>query len=235
MKKSTGFASVAMLFLCTGCITNNYERFYVDSACERNFEPTRGDAPVIIKPVTTEDDVLSIIEDGYAVVGSSSFSAPYTPMSCAVDTARRHGADLVLLDIRFKETRQYTSVMYLPSYSTTYAYGRVYSTQTMNAVPVRRNVDVYCHDAMFFRKADASRSYGIRWLVPKRLPTDGPDSPVEVRVLAVLHGSKAERAGIRRGQVVKAVNGRPIRTRADVAQYLSDETRIEEVEVEDAQ
>ena len=47
MKKSTGFASVAMLFLCTGCITNNYERFYVDSACERNFEPTRGDAPVI--------------------------------------------------------------------------------------------------------------------------------------------------------------------------------------------
>ena len=246
---------VVLLVSCTGCLTNNYEKYYVDSAEGRNLKSTHGDASVILKTATTEDDVLSIIEDGYVPSGTSSFSGRYTPFSCAVDTAKKHGAALVLLDVRFKETKQYTSVMFLPSYSTTYSSGAVNtttygsggvsygtgtysgtsSTTTMNAVPVQREIDIYNHDAMFFKKIELSQTYGIKWFVPKRLPTEKSDSPILVRVLAVFHGTEAEKKGIKRGQIVKTINGIPIKTRQDIAPFLSNETVIKDVEVADAQ
>ena len=245
----------AFLMSCMGCITNNYETFYVASDSARSIRSVHGDAPVILKTVTTEEDVISLMEDGYIPAGVSSFHGPYTPFSCAVDTAEKHGAALVLLDIRFRETQQYTSVMYLPSYSTTYASGfanvtafghsgitygsGTYSgsstTTTMNAVPVHRNVDIYDHDAMFFKKIDTTSMYGVYWSIPKRLPTEKADAPIMVRILAVLHGSRAEKDGIRRGQIVRAINGVAIKTRADIAPYASNGKNIHKMEVEDAQ
>ena len=223
----------ALLVSCTGCLTNNYEKFYVAFAEVHNIESTHGDAPVILKTVTTEDDVLDLIEEGYVPSGTSAFTGPYTPFSCAVDTAEKHGAALVLLDVRFRETQQYTSVMYLPSYSTTYGCGKTFHTTTMNAVPVRCDIDVYDHDAMFFKKVDVSKIYGALWHMPNRLPTEGEDAPVQVRVKAVFHGSRAEMQGIRRGQIVKSINGVAIRTRKDIAPFIADENLIKEMVVED--
>ena len=233
----------------TGCYTNSYESYYVDSGCSACLAQTEEGQPVALRMVTTEEDVLNLIEDGYVQIGSSSFLSQYCPLSCAVDTAKMHGASLVLLDIRFREAKQYTSVMYLPSYSRTYhsgivepAYGRrrgglysgVSSSTTMTPVAVQKSLDMFDHDAMFFRKIDLAKTYGINWLVPKRLPTEAADSSVVVRVLAVVRGSRAEKDGIRRGQVLKAINGKPIKTRRDLAPFLADETLIRNVEVEDA-
>ena len=165
---------MTLLTLCVGCIVNNYEKFYVDSLAERELKSTHGDTPVILKTVTTENAVIDLIEDGYIPSGHCSFYGPYTPFSCAVDTAEKHGAALVLLDVRFRETKQYTSVMYLPSYSITHSHGTasataigpggiaygygsysaVATTTSMNAVPVQRDVDIYNHDAIFFKKVD---------------------------------------------------------------------------------
>lgn len=238
--------------LCTGCITNNYEEYYIDSLGEREMKSIHGDAPIILKKATTEDAVIDLMEDGYIPSGRCSFYGPYTPFSCAVDTAEKHGAALVLLDVRFRESRQYTSVMYLPSYSTTYlhgtanatAYGRggaahgygsyseTATTTYMNAVPVQRNVDIYDHDAMFFKKVDTSGMYGVLWDVPPRLPTESLDAPIRIRVVAVFHGSEAEKQGIRRGAVVRTINGKPIRTRKDFAPFLSKTEEIKSMEVE---
>ena len=106
-------------------------------------------------------------------------------------------------------------------------------TAKMNAVPSRRNVHVYDHDAMFFKKVDTSNLYGVYWDVPKRLPTETAESPVTVRILAVLHGSQAEKDGIKRGQVVKAINGVVVKTRADIAPYVNREVCIRKLEVKD--
>ena len=253
MNKNAIISIVAMLPL-VGCLTNNYENFYVDTERGKNIQSIHGTAPIEIKSATTEDDVLDLIEDGYVSVGHSSFISSYTPMSLAVDTAQKHGAALVLLDIRFKETQQYTSVMFLPSTSTSYTSGTVtanacgprgnvygsgrYSgtttTTTLNAVPVQRNRDMYAHDAMFFKKIDVSNLYGVQFFIPNRLPTESPDAPVTVRVLAVFHGTQAERDGIKRGQIVKAINGRPIRTRYDIAPFVEKLTAISSMEVEGA-
>ena len=244
----------ALAFACNGCLTNYYEKYYVDTEGRAKIKSIHGNAPVELRTVTTEDDVLNMIEDGYVSIGYASFNGPYTPMSLAVDTAEKHGAALALLDIRYKETKQYTSVMFLPSTSTSYTYGSVnataygpggtahaygnYSgtttTTTLNAVPVQRNQDIYSHDAMFFKKIDTSNLYGVNWFVPKRLPTEKEDAPIQVRVMAVLHGTPAERDGIKRGQIVKSVNGKLIKTRKDIAPYLNNPGLVKKLEVEDA-
>ncbi len=250
------FPLMVLSAIVSGCITNNYEKYYTDSEQGRNLRSVHGDTPVILKTVTTEEDVLRLMEDGYVAVGSSSFTGPYCPFSCAVDTAERHGAALVLLDVCSKEKRQYISAMYLPSYSTCYhrgpvsasAYGNggyAYGTGTcseasttthLNTVPVRRKVsinDAYKHDAMFLKKIDNDSRYGIVWHIPKRLPTEKVDSPIAVHVLAVVHGTPAERKGIKRGQMVKSINGVSILTRKDIAPFIADESIIKEVEVVD--
>jgi hypothetical protein len=253
MKSAILIITIASLF--GGCLTNHYDKFYVDTQGDKIIESIQGNAPVEIRTATTEDDVLNIMEEGYVSIGYSSFTAPYTPLSLAVDTAEEKGAALVLADIRYKETEQYTSVMYLPSISTTYNYGNVsanawsssggyahvngtYSgsstTHTLNAVPVQRSRDIYSHDAMFFKKIDTSNLYGVNWFVPKRLPTEAADAPIQVRILAVLRGSQAERDGIKRGQIVKAINGVVIDTRKDMAPFLNASAVITKVEVEDA-
>ena len=103
-----------------------------------------------------------------------------------------------------------------------------------NAVPVQGNADVYDHDAMFFKKIDASNVYGVFWDVPKRFPSGSEDAPIQVRILAVLHGSQAEKDGIRRGQIVKSINGTAVKTRADVIPYVNKKERIKKMEVVDA-
>ncbi len=468
--------AIAMLLLCTGCVTNNYEKFYADLHDEREIKSVHGDAAVILKTVTTEEDVIRLIEDGYVRSGISSFYGPYTPSSCAADTAEKHGAALVLLDVRLRDPNPHQSAMYLPSCSTgnaippsvtmplgynpllqyeydmekakieeaerkydadrrarfsrkgsffgfkTYSLdgeaakypdeesdphyynilvgganaagegftalsglpfgvlakgdnkelfrngevqeirnaieravklgkcvrvvghswggatvarlaseypdipfyaldpvswtgvldeipknltiyhpkgtddfdaprlaqilGRqwpiitkgegktVYyngdhflglrpgmnalnkrirderiaastnacgaaqvsafgSSATMHAVPAKPNVDVYDHDAMFFKKIDPSSVYGVYWGVPKRLPTEKKDAPIKVRILAVLHGSQAEKDGIKHGQYVKSINGTAIKTRADIIPYINQRERIKRMEVED--
>lgn len=243
-----------MLLCCAGCLTNHYEDYYIETSEGKKTVLGRESAPVELRLATTEEDVINVIEDGYVSVGYSSFTAPYTAMSLAVDTAEDHGADLVLLDIRFKEKQKYTSVIYLPTTSTSYTYGSVnvsgygaggyssghgtYSgtttTTTLNAIPVQRERGIYTHDAMFFKKIDTSNNYGVHFFVPKRLPTEAVDAPIKVRVLAVIHGTQAERDGIKRGQIVKSVNGRPIKTRADIAQYQDNPATIKSMEVENA-
>ena len=469
---------LAAVLLCTGCVTNNYEKFYGDSFGERRIKSVQDDASVILKTATTEEDVIRLVEDGYVRSGTSSFYGPYTPPSCAADTAEKHGAALVLLDVRLKETNQHASVMHLPSYSSgigispsdtlplgydprlqheydiekekaelaerkyeedrrarfsrkgsflgcktyylddeaakyrdeesdphyynilvgganaagegftalsglpfgifakgdnkelfrngevqeiRYAIERavkqgrcvrvfghswggatvarlaseypdipfyaldpvswtgvldeippnltiyhprgnddfdlprlaqilgrqwpiitkgegktVYydgdhflglrpemkklnkrvrdernavatntqfvaqssafkssATAIRNVVPIRSNVDVYAHEAMFFKKIDPSSVYGVYWDIPKRLPTEKEDAQRKVRILAVLHGSQAEKDGIKHGQVVKSINGTAVKTRADIIPYINQRERIKKMEVED--
>lgn len=225
-----------------GCCTNRYEKFYVDLA---HGSTARGqkDAPVILKTPTTEDEVVAMIENGYEPIGLSAFSGLYTPFSLAVDTAEKHGADLVLLDIKYKTTETYTSIVYLPSYSTTSTYGTasatayggngsmatVYgsyfgssSTTTTNPMQVQRSVEIYTHDAMFYRKVDVEGRYGVVWYIPKRLPDESVDAPIKVRIMAVFRGSQADKDGVKHGQFVKKINGVEIRTRNDMRPFFDD-------------
>ena len=246
---------LSFMFILTGCMTNNYEYYYTASQNAAYYDalpPTiTPERQVVLKIATTEDDVIATIEDGYLPIGISSFSSPYNGMTCAVDTAEEHGAQLVLLDIHFKETKNYTSVLFLPTTSTSYTYGTVnattfgssrptfatgtYSghttTTTMSAVPVNRSVELYTHEALYFKKVDPKSFYGIVPFIPKRLPTETADATVPVTILGVVHGSQAEADGFKRGQRIISINGAPINNRESIAPFSSSITSIKSVEV----
>ena len=247
-------SSILLLTGLAGCMTNHYEEYYV-SKDRSYFDSLNAVMPsgqqVELKIATTEEDVINIIEDGYVPIGSSSFCTAYNGMTCAVDTAEKHGAQLILFDIRFKETKNYTSVVFLPSTSTSYTYGTVnataygarsptyatgtYSgtttTTTLNAVPVQRSIDLYTHNALFFKKVDPKSFYGIIPFIPKRLPTEKADAIVPVTILGVLHGSRAESDGFKRGQKIVAINGVKISNRKSVAPFSRSISSIKSVEV----
>ncbi|MBP5320143.1 MAG: hypothetical protein J6334_04075 [Kiritimatiellae bacterium] len=166
------------LALAGGCLTNYYGQYYVTANGMSDTSPLPKKESVSIRKVLSEDDVPRLVDEGYEMIGVSSFAGPYTPLSCAVDTAREHGASLILTDIRFKETQQKLSLMYVPTYSTYFDHGydfgpirgrrgwyyghRPYLATTtvtsLNAFPVQTNVDVYSHDVMFFRKAKQGKA-----------------------------------------------------------------------------
>ena len=233
---------LVILIALTGCMTNYYEEYYVSKdnsyfdALEAIAQPNES---VALKIATSEEDVINIIEEGYLPIGVSSFLSDYNGMTCAVDTAEKHGAQLILFDIKFKETKNYTSVIFLPSTSTSYTYGtigtRPYSgtttTTTMNAVPVQGSVDIYSHNALFFKKVDPKAFYGIVPFIPKRLPTESADDVVPVTILGVVRGSKAEADGFKRGQIITAINGTAISNRKSIAPFSNSITTIKSVEV----
>ena len=247
--------SILILVSLTGCMTNLYDEYYASKG-GAYFESLNAiksaNQAVILKMAMTEDDVINIIEDGYLPIGVSSFWSEYNGMTCAVDTAEKHGAQLILFDIKFKETKNYTSVLFLPQTSTSYTHGTVNATSygkggagygmgtysgtttttTMTAVPVQRSVDLYTHNALFFKKVDPNAFYGIVPFIPKRLPTESADAVVPVTILGVLHGSKAEADGFKRGQKIIAINGMPISNRKSLAPFSNSITSIKSVEVE---
>ena len=252
MTKPIGTLSI--LCALSGCMTNHYEEYYV-SKDRAYYDALKAvetpNQQVELKIATSEDDVINIIEDGYLPIGISSFWSPYNGMTCAVDTAEKHGAQLILFDIKFKEANEYTSILLLPSTSTSYTYGTVnatayggggtafgtgtYSgtttTTTLNAVPVRRSVDIYTHNALFFKKIDPKAFYGIVPFIPKRLPTETAEAIVPVTILGVVHGSQAEADGFRRGQKIITINGTPISNRKSIAKFSNSITSIKSVEV----
>ena len=234
--------ALLILIALTGCMTNYYEEYYVSrdnsyfDALDAIVQPNES---VALKIATSEEDVIDIIEEGYLPIGVSSFLSDYNGMTCAVDTAEKHGAQLILFDIKFKETKNYTSVIFLPSTSTSYTYGTIgtmsYSgtttTTTMNAVPVQRSVDLYNHNALFFKKVDPKAFYGIVPFIPKRLPTESADAIVPVTILGVVHGSQAEADGFKRDQKIAAINGTTISNRKSIAPFSNSITAIKFVEV----
>lgn len=246
---------IVLLFILatSGCMTNYYEQYYTDKdrAYFDDLTPMDLGEEVLLKVAISESDVLDMMEDGYLPIGVSSFYSPYNTMVCAVDTAEKHGAQAVLLDIKFKETKEYTSVIFLPSTTTSYSYGTSSATAygrygsataygtytgtttstTMNAVPVQKSVDLYTHNALFFKKVDPKSFYGVIPFIPKRLPTEKVSDSVPVTILAVLHGSKAEADGLKRGMKVKSINNNPISNRKSIAPYSKTIKLIESVEV----
>ena len=237
----------------SGCATNNYEEFFVSRNRQYfNALPTfKAEDPVKLRLCVKEEDVVDAMEDGYVPVGSSSFHAPYSSMAYAVDTAKAHGAQLVFFDFKFKEKEERTSVIFLPSTSTSYSHGTVnasvysggrtafgtgtYSgsttTTTMNAVPVNYKVDIYTHNALFLRRINPKDFYGLIPFIPRKLPMEKPLAIIPVTVLAVVHGSQAEKDGIVKGQRIKSINGSPLSNRASVEPFSRSITSIKKVEV----
>lgn len=235
----------------SGCLTNHYRESYEEhnSSLLSCFAKDKSTSSIVIRPVTTEDNVLDAIEAGYIPIGASTFSNTHCPWVCAVDVAEEVGADLVLIDEQYKSTETRTSVLYLPSYHHAYTSGTVHFsnraygnypaygtyhgntfTTSYTSVPVQTAVSVYEQSALFLRKGSFGAFYGAILQQAPQLPDENENAEIPVRVFAVLKGSQAESDGLVRGQRVVSINGKPIRTRQDFSPFANAPMTIRSVE-----
>lgn len=252
-----GFGALLSLFSFSGCIfrlENSYESSYLSESggtgdtSRKSIEGKR--IPIIFE--TSESDFWDIIEEGYEVIGRSVFSGRHCSWTCAMDTGKKVGADLIMIKEEFKQTREYnvSTVVPVTSHSVssgninTYSYGEnnsswgggTYSSYTTNTtyVPVqtKRYVNLYEQRAIFFRKIDVNGQWGVRYSVPPLLPGDDPTAQITVKVVAVLKGSQASRLGFKRGDIIVKINGEVITTRADIEPYVLGKKTVKSMEVQ---
>lgn len=235
-----------ILACVVGCHSNSFREFYEPS--EDAFVASFNRLPekrVRLQPITSEKEVISAMEQGYIPIGTCTFVGPRKPWFLAVDVAEEQGADLVLLDVQYEKTEHYTSIIFLPSTQTSYTHGHytgprpfqqgnfsaTTTSTTLNAIPYEASVDIFSQSALFLRRLDLSNFYGVIPYVPPRLPGESLKTPVDVTVLAVVRGSKAEKEGIKRGKRITAINGIPIRLRSDIEAFLENPNTISKVTV----
>ena len=202
---------------------------------------------VEIRPVTTENGVLTAMEHGFLPIGTATFTGAHCPWSCAIDVAEEVRADLILMDETFEREGPRPSVIFLPSYSHSYSSGTVYntrntayntssycassSTTTLSAVPIEVHVNFFKQSALFMRKGNFSRFYGAILYQPPHLPDEAANAEIPVTILAILRGSQAEKDGLRRGARVARINGSPITTRQSYLPFQKAPQSIRTIEV----
>lgn len=94
-------AAILLLGL-NGCASNPYSQFYVakpqGAAVEKDpyLEPYYKE-PLLFEGLSPESDSRQMIEDGYVMIGYSSFGAPYVDVAAAVKQAKKLKAKAVVL------------------------------------------------------------------------------------------------------------------------------------------
>lgn len=123
-----------MVGLINGC-ASLYSVYYVDSTDGKDVNklsvvvPAEGD-PLLIKGDKQEEDSVRMLEDGYAMVGYSSFNAGKVPESGAIAQAKKVHASVVLVYVNYTNTESGSMPLTLPDTqrSQTSVYGNAYGT-----------------------------------------------------------------------------------------------------------
>ena len=160
MKRMKGVLTAVAAVALAGCCTNHYGEFYAELDVP---DGRPSGKEVELRAMVSPDEVKALTDAGYVMIGHSSFQGPYEPLSLAIDVAEERGADLVLANVVYRETKEYQTIEYVPSYSTYYSFGyghgrrhgpRAGSTTVTTYTPVQatRQVAIYNHDAMFFAR-----------------------------------------------------------------------------------
>lgn len=241
------FLLTASVFAICGCVSNHYEEYYVANIPAGTERVKKEEVRLRFSSCEEEDledEFVALIEDGYELVGESAFSAVHCPWVCAIDLAEDIGATLVVFREKFHRSKTVRGVTYAPSTSYSYTSGTVsgysatggyvsgnYSGYTRNttlqAIPYVEEVDYYNQYGFFFRKRKMSKDfYGVIVAYPQFLPGDSDSDEIEVRIAAVVKGTLAEGAGLRRGMLVDRINGVPIRTKGDIKPFATGRENI---------
>jgi len=158
--------ATSALLLCGCATTNYYEKFYSplkSSNSSTNKKTKDVDVQFLDNTNLLDERRIEIIERGFEVLGVSSFIGTHCPWSCAVEQAKKIGANLVLISEKYYDTvsRSWVSVS---SHSSSYTspYGTTTTTTTGTATPYVRETDRYATTALFFReKVQGVNFYGV--------------------------------------------------------------------------
>jgi C-terminal processing protease CtpA/Prc len=223
---------IALLLLLSGCAANPFRQFYTDKTGGEDVTTSRkvvriDGAPTVEMGTTPEEDSQRMSEDGYILVGFSSFLAPSGQEQKALDQAKNVHAALVLVYSKYKDTISGMTPMTTPTTQTSHtdaqatAYGsggvvNAYGTATTTTygtettyIPYSVNRSTYF--ASYWVKANLS--YFKLGCLVKDLDDEqrrSISSNKGVLVTTVIKGTPAFQSDLLKGDIIRKIGGEEV-------------------------
>lgn len=233
--------SFAALLFLVGCASNPYKEFYNDNTEGKELNTLNvivtGLEPKVISGNNPDEDYKKMIEDGFAMIGYSSFTAGGIDQNDAVKFARDLKADIVIIYSKFLNTVSGSMPISTPTTQTTYstanataygsngtyanAYGSgtstTYGNQT-NYVPF--SVNRYNHGAQYWIKAKPP-IFGVTYkdLSEEKRQEISSNKGVEIEI--VIKNSPAFIADFLVGDIIKKMNDIEINQKEDFSNAIT--------------
>lgn len=245
------FRLIAVLIagLATSSCTSGHQEFYRSQSSPLALAkpmPHSGPAEVVQGSGDIEADRQRYHQDGYVLIGYSSFSGPREAADGAAQQAKKVGAAIVAISSNYERTARGLTPVTTVTPTTTYTSGSVsgygsggpiggsylgsstsYSQQTTQ---IPYSVDRYQQTALYFARAERK---GIGILASEIPPSQRQQIGTNRGILvnATRKGSPAWGADILAGDVVLAIGGSPVFDQESygnaVVKALGSETLIE--------
>lgn len=218
-QRALGIVLAALLLF--GC-ASGYEKFYQASPTPiTNLAPYAGPAQLTYVQDDPRTAVLRMYENGYALIGFSSFVGPAADPDDAVEQAEKVGAALVAISSKYRNTVSGSMPLTLPTTTTSHSSGTVtasgtggsafgtysgttttYGTQT-TYIPY--SIDRYDQVALYFAPLQR-RGAGVLTMDLSPQEHQQLGTNMGVRIAAVRKGSPAFLADILPGDIVLSID-----------------------------
>jgi len=219
MKKT--LVSSILLIIITGC-SNPYTQFYTDYSGGINvlndprFIISKGE-PRLFGGSTIEQDRQRMLEDGYVLLGASSFNAAEGSQRDAIRQAKKIHADTVIFYQEYRNTQSGSIPITTPDMQTSSHSGSIYgsgmsasyfgssTTYGSKTTYMPYSVDRYNYLATFWIKAKPPRlGIHFRDLTPKERAIAGTNKGTFIGV--VVKNSPAFEADLLPGDIIQKFN-----------------------------
>lgn len=234
----TFFIIIIACFL-SACQSNKYEEYY-QSIATADYIKHSGDI-AMFELVDTQlmEELLS--SPNYIIIGQSSFHSLWVPRRFAIDCGKKHGALFIVVSYQKGETQQKTAIINVPTSQTTYHNGYVHnsyggssyfhgSSTTYGSTPVAINYTdtYYAQQAYFFAERKNKNPFGVYFQLPENIPGN---TDMRIKIATVIKNSPADKLGIKKGDIVKTINGKLISSTEDIKPFIHEEEQIKNIEV----
>jgi hypothetical protein len=163
-----------------------------------------------------DEDNISMLENGYDMMGNSGFEAGDVPADLALKHAKSIKADVVLVYTKYGASKSADSKMQMIKEA-------VKAGKELNEKDVADNPMVYRYYASYWAKMPPpTLGVHIIKLVPKsNIANTEENAGKGLRILAVIKGSPAFTAGLLRGDQLLAINDTTLEKPEDLTSFVS--------------
>lgn len=217
-------AALSFSLFVAGC-ANDYQKFYQPNPppppAAVQFLPYAGEPQIVPSAGDSVADIMKMYENGFGLVGVSSFVGPARDQKQAIEQGRKVGAEFVILRSKYQSTTTGAIPITTPTTQTSYTSGTVnaygatgtyngttttYGTQTTE-IPF--SVDKYDQAALYFKPMERKGlGISVAPLSVEQRQKLGTNKGVLIR--AIRKGSPAFMADVLPGDTLLSVNERPV-------------------------
>ena len=239
-KVATSFVLFALI---GGCAVNTYQTHYSGTTARSpevigRIVPAAGPARVT-RGGNPKEDLVVMLESGFVLLGSSSFTGAVPPPRLLLKQAKSVGASHVILYERYKQTVSGTASLALPGPATavqsggggaesTVGYHGAGTSSAQGGSAVREipySVKQYAQLATFWVQGKPAH-VGIYYRPLTETERGALHRQTGLVVIAVVKGSPADEAHILRGDLLLRVNGADIQSPEEFKTYLGRESGL---------